>query len=328
MRSPLHHSPKDVSVGAALATGLLHKLRGAPSQERNAILTGRQSDMAMLSTFSGHGAHGLRLSEAAAAVVFRHMRRALPALSADVTAAVAASGSSLSSYVQRDAHVQAAMIRVVRDAFVDAYAALGATLWARSSGVSATVCVVRKGKLVVGACGLPTVLAVSRRNGRATVELLTGRAMHVGDGATVASVFAPAHVHGDGSASDPEVRCGSDRGASDGTRCASWTKAPPLQSRLSLPQAGLRQSQDAGQALGCCERPTMRAFDVSARHSHVVVSTMRLWAGDDAFAPQRVADVFGNPDECVIDLAERLMRVCFGAGGPTHDASILCTRLR
>lgn len=310
---PLCRAPDGVSVGAALKTGLLHNLRCAPSQEKNAIISTDASELAMIATFSGHGKHGLRLADTAASVSFRHIRRRIPALSAFLA-------TSPNSF-HRDVKAQVSMERLVAAALRASYLAIEHTIWSKSSAVSITLCLLRKGKLIVGACGLPSVMLVSKKNGMPVIELLTGSAMHP-------------HPSLDSDCSTVS-KCSQD---SDDSSQPDLNTAlmPDLEARFSFPDASISAehastSMDCAHALpGACILPTIRSFDVANRHTHIVVSTMRLWPGHSLYAPQQLANVFASasPQTCVIDLAEALMDAVFGRSGPTHDCSILCARLR
>lgn len=313
-RNPLSRATNGVSVGAALKTGLLHNLRGAPSQERNAIISVDGSELAMLATFSGHGKHGLRLAETAASVSFRHVRRRIPALSAFL----AASPNSF----HRDIKAQVSMERLVDAALRASYSAIEHTVWSKSSAVSITMCLLRKGKLIVGACGLPSVMLVSKKNGLPVIELLSANAMH-------------AHSGLDSDCSTVS-KCSQDSDDFSQPDLNVPQHAPDLEARFSFPDASgsterASSSLECAHALqGACILPTIRSFDVSNRHTHIIVSTMRLWPGHSVYAPQHLANVFAmvSSQDCVIDLAESLMDAAFGRSGPTHDCSILCARLR
>lgn len=80
---------------------------------------------------------------------------------------------------------------------------------------------------------------------------------------------------------------------------------------------------------GVCQLPTIRTFDLGGRDTHLIVSSLPLWKGDSVMAPQKLADcVSKGKGACMVDIAEELMKVGFGASGPTYDATILCARLR
>lgn len=153
-RPPLYHAPDGVSVGAALRTGFLHKLRGAPSQDRNAVISYPTQHIAMLSVYAGHGKHGSYLAELAATVVSRHVRRQLP--------------QKFGDDLECDS-----LQRIVDDAFVEANIAVDATPWSSNSGATATLCLLRKHQLVVGTCGEPCVMVASKRAGKLHVQLLS-----------------------------------------------------------------------------------------------------------------------------------------------------------
>lgn len=266
----------------------------------------------MLATYSGHGKHGLRLADLAASVSFRHIRRRIPALSAFLT--------STPNSFHRDVKAQVTMERLVAAALAVTYVTVHNTVWSRSSGVSITIALLRRGKLVVGACGLPSVMLVSRHNGTPVVKLLTAHAMHPHDPLD----------------SDLSSACKSSSGSDDSLQPDPLAHfSPDLDARFSFPgddsaggdASGVRLSDAAA---GTCVVPTIRSFDVSPRHTYVVVSTMRLWPGRATHAPNHIANVFASasPATCVIDLAEALMKAAFGRSGPTHDCSILCARLR
>lgn len=324
-RHPLYRAPDGLSVGAALKTGLLHNLRGAPSLERNAIISSEDSEVAMIATYSGHGKHGLRLAELAASLSFRHVRRRIPALSAFL----AASPNSF----HRDVKAQMSMERIVDGALGVSYMAVEETVWSKSSAVSITLCLLRKGKLIVGACGLPSVMLVSRKNEQPVVELLTAKAMHA---------HALGTLDSDCSTVSKCSQEDSDEMSHTDLMSQSDLMSPTaldLEARFSFPD-GSRDAEEGSTCMDCgdqgvpgvCVLPTVRAFDVSSHHTHIIVSTMRLWPGQDVFAPRHIANVFAAthqaaPLSCVIDLAEALMDAAFGRSGPTHDCSILCARL-
>lgn len=102
--------------------------------------------------------------------------------------------------------------------------------------------------------------------------------------------------------------------------------------RLSLPQVGWTDgSVDSCRSVrtdGSEESAWINSYQLTNRHTHVVVSSCRLWAGESAIAPVHLADVFAKAGGCVVDLAERLMASAFGSAGPTNDVTILCARLR
>lgn len=309
--SPLRSSSEGVVVGAALNTGLLHRLKGAPSQERNAIVHAHHLDIAMMATFSGHGKHGLRLADLSASTSFRHIRRRIPSLNTYI------SSPSVHNSSQKDLYVQAAMERVVQSTLTAAYSRVAETVWAKSSAVSITMCLIRKGMLAVGACGLPSVMLVSKKNGRPIVELISDAVMHTSPNLDSACSSVSK----------------SSRDSRESTPDTSIHIVPDLEARFSFPKYRMLTDTTATNTSGdivqgACIVPTTRTFTISNIHTHVVVSTMRLWPGDDRFAPPHIASVFVAPvDKCVIDLAEELMKAAFGRSGPTHDCSVLCSRL-
>lgn len=510
----------------------------------------------MLSTFSGHGKHGVRLAELSASLVFRHVRRRMMISSSSSSSTGEGGGERGMPEVGYQQEVFS-IERIVDDALVAVYRNVGNTRWIRNSNVSATVCVVTNGRLVVGACGLPTVLLVSKssRNGT-VVELLTGRKMmssaqvkqleqqqqqqqeemgcegderererdkeeegnddeddeeqgekvvevkqeedkvKEGESKTnettrttgTGTVIVPkrrisrakrnddvnvgaTNDNGDGDKqssrivlkqnsnnkldididididdddednddddvveeissdleeeeeegtcnvtdSDPssssssrssmtsrsfprkhgvsmndkvtrtstsnkkrshcpsQSYCQSNNSMGDDTMnqhsnnmlhtilvssastrtltelCSSddTTRAtqlnmsiPQLHGRFSLPSVDNECETDEsrrktsmnneGMVLGTCATPCIRSFELSCRHTHVIVSTTRLWAGDNEIAPQSISDVFAKAGSqtSVIDLAERVTEVAFGGCVPTHDTTVLCARLR
>lgn len=539
-RSPLYHTDSDVSVGAAITTGLLHALRGAPSQERNAVFSRVNCDGAMLATFSGVGKHGLRLAELAASIIFRVVRRRLGLLNISAVNGLPhqrRNGTVGSTPVANDSSGNGAEVTglgvegparkrsvvgqeqqrftcdhefrmpnrtdryrsrdkdrvrgrgrtlvfggggvnngggsggggglsgcgggglfgfsravsfhrdvknrncclpgIVNDALNAAYRAIEATPWGRASSVSSTIALLRRGRLVVGARGIPTVLLVARRGSRTSVELVSGRPMEDADACySYASAHLPAQ-NTDADATNLDVTVNpamsSNENANVPTPACSTPSPPPvscsalpqnrastpnhalparnlnlnlnsngiragedgrhwqkdvdidvddcnssnhnsrnhsialnsnimsvrnspqiIQGRFSLPYTSrtslpppLHPSSSAGvdtsvlddggmrpglqqSVVGYCDTVTVRCFEVCRYHSHVIVSTSRLWNGECTAAPQRIVDVFARApsDACVIDLSEAVMCAAFGNSLPTHDTTILCARLR
>lgn len=292
-KAPLYFTSDDISVGAALRIGLLHNLRGAPSQDRNAVISNQGSEHAMLSVFAGHGKHGSRLAELAATVVSRQLKRRLASAEQERT-----SGSFHKAYPAFDDSME----QSVDDAFVEANIAVDATQWSRNSGATATVCLLRKGRLVVGTCGEPCVMVVTKRSGKVQIRLLSD-SHHIDQIDEKARVERFGGLVKNGSVSDE-----------DGRYTLPFTR--------SLGDLEMRSS-------GVCQVPTIRSFDVNGRDTHIILSTQRLWSGSSLLAPPPLVDVMVRKgDACVVDLAEALMQVAFGVSGPTHDATILCARLK
>lgn len=324
-RSPLLSDIANVSVAASLRVGLLHHLRGAPSQDRNAILHSPSRSSAMLSVFAGHGKHGARLAELAATVVSRHVRRCLyPTRNndgniVDGKAESTSSGSSFGSLVSapsgegdlalpleeiaRESCVfKPSLERVVDDAFVEANIAVDATIWARNSGATATVCLLRKGTLVVGTVGNACVMVASRRAGSLTIHLLS-----------------EPHDLGFDDERERVERFGG---------VVSGESVSDLDDTLTLPFTRTLGDLEMRKA-GICQIPTIRTHDLTARDTHIIVSSQPLWKGEATTAPDRLAEVIAKgKDDGMVELAEQLMKVAFGATGPTYDATILCARLR
>lgn len=113
---------------------------------------------------------------------------------------------------------------------------------------------------------------------------------------------------------------------------------PQLHGRFSLPSllTSSHQSEmpsakpNDTTVMGTCPTPCIRSFDLCHRHTHVIVSTTRLWPGDSEFAPKSICDVFANapPNASVVDLAELVSKKAFGGVTPTHDTTVLCAKLR
>lgn len=115
----------------------------------------------MLSSFSGHAIHGVRLAEPSASLVFRHVKRLLLIAFPPSPSTVEAGGEKGMTelgYQQEMSSIE----RIVDDVLVAVYGTEGNTRRIINSNVSSTVCVVTNGRLVVGACELPTVLLVSK----------------------------------------------------------------------------------------------------------------------------------------------------------------------
>lgn len=290
-KSPLYRFPDGVVVGAALRTGLLHNLRGAPSQDRNAVITHPTRHIAMLSVFAGHGKHGSCLAELAATVVSRQIRRIL-----------ARDAASLPGAQKLVTPFDDSLERIVEDAFVEANIAVDATPWSRNSGATATVCLVRKGELVVGTIGEPCVMIATKKSGRTQINMLSdSHRLDVAGEKERVQRFGGV-VAGD-SVSDEE-----------GRYMLPFTR--------SLGDLEMRSS-------GVCQVPAIRTFNLCSKDSHVILSTQRLWTGSSMTAPQALNNIVENiGSNCMVDLSEVLMDAAFGASGPTHDATILCAKLR
>lgn len=195
------------------------------------------------------------------------------------------------------------MESVMDEAFVEASIAVDGTQWSANCGTTATMCLVRKGVLVVGTCGNCCVMVASRRAGKTSVRLLSERHETGVQGEVERVKRFGGVVHG-GVVSDAD-----DKWALCVTR--------------SLGNLEMRRA-------GVCQIPTVRTFALAARDTHVILSSQPLWAGDCVMAPDRLAGVVGDAvgkGKGMVDLSEALMNVAFGASGPTHDATILCARL-
>lgn len=245
----------------------------------------------MLSVFAGHGKHGCVLAELAATVVSRQVRRRMPR-----------DGFPASSFYKGVAQGPISMERIVDDAFVEANIAVDEVPWARNSGATATVCLLKKGQLVVGTCGEPCVMLVTRRTGNMQIQILSD-SHHVNIKDERDRVQRFGGLVSGGSVSDEE-----------GLFVLPFTR--------SLGDVEMRSA-------GICQVPAIRTFAVTSRDSHIIVSTQRLWGGDSCYAPCQLVDVVRKlGDGCMISMAEQLMKVAFGVSGPTHDATILCAKLR
>lgn len=158
--------------------------------------------------------------------------------------------------------------------------------------------------------------------------------------------------------SSPSARTLADFSSDDATTTTTSTtplnvSVPQLHGRFSLPSASADGHDDshtdgrrntsmnnnndvtsnnnnATMVLGTCPTPSIRSFELSSRHTHVIVSTTRLWPGDSEIAPQPISDVFAKASSqaSVIDLAERVTETAFGGCAPTHDTTVLVARLR
>ena len=282
-RSPLYHSPDGVSVGASLRTGFLRNLRGAPSQDRNAVISDPCHDIAMMSVYAGHGKHGSYLAELAATVVSRHVRRQLP------------------QKPYPNGELDYSLEKIVDDAFVEANIAIDATPWSRNSGVTATVCLLRKRHLVVATCGKPCVMVASKRGGVTSLQLLSD-----------------VHRLEDEEEKERVERFG---GLVKGTSVSDEDGHYTLSFTRSMGDLEMRSS-------GICQIPGIRTYNITSKDTHIILSTQPLWE-DSEFAPQQFNDALAKyGDGCMVDLAEVLMQVAVGKTNPLCDATILCSKLR
>lgn len=144
-------------------------------------------------------------------------------------------------------------------------------------------------------------MVASRRNGHTTVELLT----------------EPHDLHFD-TERERVVRFG---GIVNGETVSDAEQRVTLPFTRSLGDLEMRK-------MGICQIPTIRTHELGAKDTHLIVSSLPLWK-EGRTAPQRLADVVGKDRHGdLVELSEQLMRVAFGATGPTYDATILCARLR
>lgn len=266
----------------------------------------------MLAVFAGHGKHGAQLAEMAAAILSRHVRTCLFPKERGAnwkegcsSASYGSGGSSTWSGESggRDLFWATSLERVIDDGFVDASIAIDGTRWSRNSGTTAMLCLVRKGRLVVGTCGNSCVMVAFKKGGLNRLKLMSELHETADMEERERVIRFGGMIQEGGVVTDQEERC-------------------TLAVTRSLGDLEMRSA-------GVCQIPTIRSFDLGAKDTHLIVSSQPLWSGESRFAPQRLADVVGRGKwTCAVDLAEALMRVAFGGSGPTCDATILCARLR
>lgn len=157
---------------------------------------------------------------------------------------------------------------------------------------------------MVGTCGNSCVILASKHAGVTRLRLISE--LHeaaLAEEKERVQRFGGVVRDADGAVTDPDDTC-----------CLAVTR--------TLGDLDMRRS-------GVCQLPTIRSFELGPRDTHVIVSSQPLWSGPSDFAPQRLAEVVAKDQwMCGRDLAEALMTVAFGAGGPTCDATILCAKLR
>jgi serine/threonine protein phosphatase PrpC len=193
----------------------------------------------------------------------------------------------------------------MQDAFVEASIAVDATPWARHSGTTATVAVIRAGVLVVGAIGDGAVILGRRRSGRVTLQRLTA-AHRVGDDA------------------GERARVERFGGTITAGHVADGGHARVLAVSRTLGDTDMRRA-------GVCQLPQIGSMPITHRDALVAVSTMPLWTGAGAVAPP---DLSRHVDEARVarqgpfELSRRLLDAAFGSSGPAQDATLVCMQLR
>lgn len=305
-------------VAAASRPGLLRRVRGpasAPiSSDRHAVVLRPDLDYVMVAAFAGRGSHGAELAEVAADVVSEVLERRLlggrewaseesSVISGGSAGSLGAGAVGEKGGVGMDlfpVSVELAM----QDAFVEASIAVDATPWAKHSGTTATVVVIRRGEMVVGSIGDCVVHLGRRRSGVVGLQRLHGmHSVHVDKlEAERVSRFGGIIHHG-GFVSDK-----ADRKTIGVSRCLGETEM---------------------RAAGVCQLPQIGTMNITHRDVLVVLSTVPLWEGEEMAAPAEIsATVNQLKSTGPFDIARGLLDVAFGAAGPASDATLVCMQLR
>jgi serine/threonine protein phosphatase PrpC len=308
-------------VAAASRPGLLRRLRGDPdvtSKDRHAVVLRPDLDYIMVAAFAGHGEHGAEVAELAADVIADVLDRRILSGAAAVDAvdrrdSGGSSGSSSGSGGGHgdgagpgDAVFDVSVELAMQDAFVEASMAVDATVWARASGTTATVCVLRGGVLVVGNVGDGAVCLARRHRGVVSLQRL-------GDAHSVAAC------------KDERERVERFGGIIHGAFVTDDSERRALGVTRTLGDVDLRRA-------GVCQLPQIGSIPVTHRDSYVMLCTSPLWDGPNTAAPPALSHVLNasnsRKDDGPFDVSRQLLDVAFGAAGPAADATLVCLQLR
>jgi serine/threonine protein phosphatase PrpC len=301
--------PRRCRVAAASRPGLLRRLRDAPSSDRHAVVLRPDLDYVMIAVFAGHGPHGSEIAELAAHTLSDVLEKRLlaspPSRPTDLVpkAVVGASGGSTgsSSASEDEGPLHVPIELAMQDAFVEANIAIDATPWAKHSGTTATVCVLRGGKLVVGSVGDCSLVLGRRRGGITKLTRLSDR-HSVGLELEKERVERFGGVIHRGFISDE-----SERTSLGVTR--------------SLGDTEMRKS-------GVCQLPQIGSIAITHRDCIVALSTIPLWEDvNSVVAPPELAKVVNAKLDGPLEISQLLLETAFGVAGPACDATLVCMQL-
>lgn len=191
----------------------------------------------------------------------------------------------------------------MQDAFVEASIAIDALPIARHSGTTASVVVVRGGRLVVGSVGDSTLLLGRRRSGVVQLQRLSTphaptlneeleRVLRFGGVVQGGGLFVADHLE---------------------RRSLAVTR--------SLGDTEMRR-------VGVCQLPHIASMPVTHRDAVFALSTVPLWENMDVVAPERLSDVLNARLDGPMEISHALLDVAFGPSGPATDATLVCMQLR
>lgn len=285
--------PRECRVAAASRPGLLRRLQDAPSMDRHAVVLRPDLDYVMVAAFAGHGPHGAKIADLAADVLSDVLERRL------------LSDHHPLQHLHHQSSTYPCSVPVelaIQDAFVEANIAIDATPWAKHSGTTATVCVMRAGKLYVGSVGDCTVLLGKRKAGLLNLlRLSIPHSVQYGPGEKERVERFGGVIHA-GFVSDENEN-----------RSLAMTR--------TLGDTDMRKA-------GVCQLPQIASCPVTHRDSVVFLSTVPLWSGPESVAPPDLSSAVENARDGPFDLSRRLLDVAFGDVGPANDATVICMQLR